>query len=922
LLARLADAALLRPGVTLSITVALTLAGAALALTLRPSVAANTLVSSSSRAYRATQAADRTFGAAPVVVLVREPLRRLLSGQDLRTITGLEACIGGHTLTGAGGGGASMPLAGGRPYGGPGSPCGYLMRTRPVRFVYGPGTFVNQAVLALRAQLDATRATDRRFVEHVARVAYRLAIARGLSVTLARAAALAAAAVQAQRVTTSLARLANQAGLRGTPSIADPRFTAALVFGPGAAVRPRPSLAYLFPGRNAALIQARLRAGLGPAQTLRAIAAIRAAAALPRFRLSTPHAYTITGEPVVLSELSGRVTGSVGVLLAAAVLAMALALALLFGGPLALLPLGIALATAALTFGAFTIVGADLTLASLAALPILIGLAVDYAVQFQSRTRESFDGEPRAAVMFAATRGAPPIAVAALATSAGFLVLWLSPVPMMHGFGLLIVAAIAIALLMTLTVCPAVLALAASGFGAFGASVRGARQILRDARRSAGERLGRPLSAPAAVGRRRRPVSSRRRGAPAGAGASVAAFAADAAGRLTRHPRTVLAIAGVIALGGWAATTTLSVRTDITQLIGRDTPALRDLARLERASGVSGEVDVVVSAGDVALPRMLAWMSSYERRVLSHFGYRHAGGCTRASLCPAASLPDLFVNRRGQLDADAHSAGSIEQLLSTIPRYFTGAVISADRHLALLAFGVRLIPLSSEERLVEYMRRRLHPPPGVRAELAGLPVLAADSGAALSSQRSRLLVPLAGLMAVALVLLAAWRDPRRALVPLVPIVLASGWSALVLVVVGIPLDPMSATLGALVIAISTEFSVLLSERYRQERVAGASPELALGAAYRRTGAAAVTSGVTVIAGFAVLLLSDITMLRDFGLVTVIDLAASLVGVVLVLPAALAIAERGGAVREPTPGRTGRRIATGVAVDTREPDQAV
>ena len=50
--------------------------------------------------------------------------------------------------------------------------------------------------------------------------------------------------------------------------------------------------------------------------------------------------------------------------------------------------------------------------------------------------------------------------------------------------------------------------------------------------------------------------------------------------------------------------------------------------------------------------------------------------------------------------------------------------------------------------------------------------------------------------------------------PLVPIMLATGWSALILFVIGIPLNPMSATLGALVIAISTEFSVLLSERYR------------------------------------------------------------------------------------------------------------
>ena len=96
-------------------------------------------------------------------------------------------------------------------------------------------------------------------------------------------------------------------------------------------------------------------------------------------------------------------------------------------------------------------------------------------------------------------------------------------------------------------------------------------------------------------------------------------------------------------------------------------------------------------------------------------------------------------------------------------------------------------------------------------------MLAAEANAALSSSSSRLLTLLAGLVAVALVLLAVFRDPGRALVPLIPIALATGWSALILFLIGIPLNPMSAALGALVIAISTEFSVLLSERFRQER---------------------------------------------------------------------------------------------------------
>ena len=140
-------------------------------------------------------------------------------------------------------------------------------------------------------------------------------------------------------------------------------------------------------------------------------------------------------------------------------------------------------------------------------------------------------------------------------------------------------------------------------------------------------------------------------------------------------------------------------------------------------------------------------------------------------------------------------------------------------------------------------------------------------------------------------LLIAFRRARRVLVPLVPIALATGWSALILFCLRIPLNPMSVTLGALVIAISTEFSVLLSERFRGERAAGHAPAEALERTYRSTGAAVLASGTTAIAGFAVLVVSDIRMLRDFGFVTVVDLTVALAGVMLVLPAVLLLAER-------------------------------
>jgi Predicted exporters of the RND superfamily len=106
-----------------------------------------------------------------------------------------------------------------------------------------------------------------------------------------------------------------------------------------------------------------------------------------------------------------------------------------------------------------------------------------------------------------------------------------------------------------------------------------------------------------------------------------------------------------------------------------------------------------------------------------------------------------------------------------------------------------------------------------------------------------------------------------------------------------------------VIAIATEFSVLLAARYHEEREAGQPVGGALRRSYERTGAAVLASGITSIAGFAALVATDIRMLRDFGLVTVLDLTVALAGVLLVLPAVLVWADGGARL---VPGRLARR----------------
>ncbi len=1011
---RIVSAAARRPAPIVAFVAALAIAGGVLALQLQPSAATDTLVNRSSGSFQATDAYHRDFGEDAVLILVRQYLPRTVLTSDLERLVGLEGCIAGNVPQGQ------------QPIGGPRSPCAQFakLRPRPVQVVYGPGTFLNEAVRQIQEEFSAQQQAEAGRERTAARAARALAASQHRSKAQQdQVASEARQLVQAQYLRNALA-LAQAYNLRSLPQLNDPQFVSNVVFDParGSDV-PKARFAYLFPNRDSALIQVRLRPGLSDAQRRQAISLIEQAtratcqkdgSRAPCFTLKGGGTYVVTGAPVVLAALTTSITNSIVLLLVAALLVMAATLALVFRSRLRLLPLAIALAAAGLTFGAMELAGASLTMASIAVLPVLIGLGVDYAIQFQSRFNEEHGrAGPRAGAATAATRaaalGAPTIATAGAATATGFLVLLLSPVPMVRGFGVLLVIGIALAFACALTAGFAAMVLGADGagwtppaplrrLGAWIASAgRGAADLVADAwlvavgearrgtpetavlrRRAAAWAIdllvlagavwllaGRDLSVPEVVfgglvaafvylvllgglaggtlgtlvaGVRVRAATGGAPGLRAGAVRTAALvpdlfgvvalpvmlasperrrlgdrwagtlvvrdprapserFAAVGHGALaaitsgaqasTRRPARVVGVGAALAVLGLAVDTQTRVVSDVTKLVPQDQQALRDLRALQRTSGVSGEIDLLVQARDLTDPRVVTWMTSFQQRILKRYGYSAARGCGKARLCPALSLPDLF--RASNATGDQKR---VRALLDSVPPYFSQAVITRDRTTATLAFGIRLMPLDEQQALIDDMRSRLHPPKGVRARLAGLPVLAAEANADVSAEWRRLLTLVVGLAAVALVLLAVFRRVERALVPLVPIALASGWSALVLFAVRVPLNPMSVTLGALVIAISTEFSVLLAERYRQERAGGHAPDDALERTYRSTGAAVLASGLTAIAGFAVLLLSDIRMLSDFGFVTVVDLAVSLVGVMLALPAVLVLAERG------------------------------
>ncbi len=420
----------------LAVTAVLALAGAALALRLDTSAATSTLVNRGSDTYKNTERFKKDFGGEAILVMVQGDIQKTILTSDLGRLIRLEGCLSGNVPDNKQGLGSLPPV------------CRDIAKLHPAKVVYGPGTFINTAVNQINAELGKQADQAQAQGQQAAEAARRLSKRRGdPPAEQQRLADAAARAVQAKFVSDIL-KQALRYGISGVPRINDPSFVSALVFdrSTGQPGVPKSRFAYLFPSKNAALAQIRLRPDLTDAEQQRAIDLIRTATAEKAFKPKGGARYVVTGVPVVAAGLADAVRSAIFVLLGAALVLMAATLALVFNVRLRLLPLALALAAAAMTFGALSIAGGDLTMASIAALPVLIGLAVDYAIQFQARYNEAAErGEPEPAVA-AVEAGGPTILTAGVATATGFLVLLLSPVPMVRGFGALLVVGIVIAL--------------------------------------------------------------------------------------------------------------------------------------------------------------------------------------------------------------------------------------------------------------------------------------------------------------------------------------------------------------------------------------------------------------------------------------------------------------------------------------------
>src|SRR5262249_3583952 len=135
------------------------------------------------------------------------------------------------------------------------------------------------------------------------------------------------------------------------------------------------------------------------------------------------------------------------------------------------------------------------------------------------------------------------------------------------------------------------------------------------------------------------------------------------------------------------------------------------------------------------------------------------------------------------------------------------------------------------------------------------------------------------------------RSVMRALLSLVPVLIAVGASSLFVFALGLKLSPMTAVGGPLVVAACTEFTSLILLRFIEERRRGLVPRNAMDVAASRPGRAFIVSALTAITGVAVIATSSLPLLHDFGEIVALNVAVALASALVVLPPMLVWADR-------------------------------
>lgn len=173
--------------------------------------------------------------------------------------------------------------------------------------------------------------------------------------------------------------------------------------------------------------------------------------------------------------------------------------------------------------------------------------------------------------------------------------------------------------------------------------------------------------------------------------------------------------------------------------------------------------------------------------------------------------------------------------------------------------------------------------------VSGTPAGEAAIASALDAERRRI-VPLVAAV-LFLLLLAVYRSPALALGAMLPALGGIAWVGALQGGLGYALNPVTALLPPILLAVGVAGSLHLIDAFLEERARGVEPPVASRVAVRAVLAPALGSAVTTVVGFLALLASPIPAIDRFGFLAAAGVSATVVLAFVALPAWLRLAAR-------------------------------
>ena len=164
--------------------------------------------------------------------------------------------------------------------------------------------------------------------------------------------------------------------------------------------------------------------------------------------------------------------------------------------------------------------------------------------------------------------------------------------------------------------------------------------------------------------------------------------------------------------------------------------------------------------------------------------------------------------------------------------------------------------------------------------------------ATLQATTKALNVSLPVAVAACLILLAFWmRSVTLAVVTIIPIGLVVSWLYAFMYVAGYSLNFVTATIAAVSIGVGIDYSIHMTQRFREELGRGQGAEEALRAAASGTGVALAGSAGSSVIGFAVMAFAPMPLFSAYGVITAAMIFMAAAAALFVLPSLLLLTHR-------------------------------